>query len=103
MTDHEVAEVGPSTKVSLPLAIVFEKETLKTTLEAKLPAIFCMAGIIVPVDKVPRSRLISKASSFCTMSIFAVLKVGIPIFTRMTASVPYVSENGVSSLLELIM
>nr|GFD08722.1 hypothetical protein [Tanacetum cinerariifolium] len=45
----------------------------------------------------------SKASSLCAMSIFAVLKVGIPIFTGMTAFVPYVSENGVSPLLDLII
>ncbi|GJX44163.1 hypothetical protein Tco_0260839, partial [Tanacetum coccineum] len=50
-----------------------------------------------------RSRLISKASSFYTMSISAVLKVGMPIFAGITASVLYVSENGVSSLLDLIM
>nr|GEY17848.1 hypothetical protein [Tanacetum cinerariifolium] len=54
---------------------------------AKLPDIFCMADIIVLVDKVPRSRLISKALSFCTMSISAVLKVGIPISVVMTAFV----------------
>ncbi|GJV42606.1 hypothetical protein Tco_1421046 [Tanacetum coccineum] len=50
-----------------------------------------------------RSRLISKASSFYTMSISAILKVGIPIFAGMTTSVPYVSENGVSPLLDLIL
>nr|GEY43195.1 hypothetical protein [Tanacetum cinerariifolium] len=50
-----------------------------------------------------RSRLISKASSFYTMSIFAVLKVGMPISVGMTASVPYVSENSVYSLLDLII
>nr|GEZ76580.1 hypothetical protein [Tanacetum cinerariifolium] len=32
-----------------------------------------------------------------------VLKVGMPISTGITASVPYVSENGVSSLLDLII
>ncbi|GJX71898.1 hypothetical protein Tco_0309069 [Tanacetum coccineum] len=50
-----------------------------------------------------RSRLISKASSFCTRSISAVLKVGIPIFAGITASVSYVSENGVFPLLDLII
>ncbi|GJZ67578.1 hypothetical protein Tco_0630818 [Tanacetum coccineum] len=50
-----------------------------------------------------RSRLISKASSFCTMSISAVLEVSMPISTRIIASVLYVSENGVSLLLDLIM
>ncbi|GKC40749.1 hypothetical protein Tco_1053133 [Tanacetum coccineum] len=33
VTDHEVSDVGPSTKVSSPLAIIFEKETLETTPE----------------------------------------------------------------------
>ncbi|GKA20734.1 retrotransposon protein, putative, ty1-copia subclass [Tanacetum coccineum] len=47
---------------------------------AKLSSIFCMAGIIVPVHK-----------------------VGMPISAGITASVPYVSENGMSSLLDLIM
>ncbi|GJX12007.1 hypothetical protein Tco_0201866 [Tanacetum coccineum] len=32
-TNHEVSDVGPSTKVSSPLMIVFEKETLETTPE----------------------------------------------------------------------
>ncbi|GJT86916.1 hypothetical protein Tco_1068633 [Tanacetum coccineum] len=50
-----------------------------------------------------RSKLISKASSFFIISISAVLKVGMPISTRITASVPYVSENGVSPLLYLII
>nr|GEY04739.1 hypothetical protein [Tanacetum cinerariifolium] len=50
-----------------------------------------------------RSRLISKASSFCTMSIFTVLKVGMPISAGMTAFAPYVSKNDVSSLLDLII
>nr|GEV56804.1 hypothetical protein [Tanacetum cinerariifolium] len=50
-----------------------------------------------------RSRLISKASSFCTKSTFVVLSVGKPISAEMTTSVPYVNENGVSSLLDFIM
>nr|GEY29622.1 hypothetical protein [Tanacetum cinerariifolium] len=50
-----------------------------------------------------RSRLISKASSFYTMSISAILKVGMPIFTRMAAFVLYMSENGVSLFLDLII
>ncbi|GJT55423.1 hypothetical protein Tco_0990477 [Tanacetum coccineum] len=33
VTDHEVSDMGPSTKVSSPPAIVFEKETLETTPE----------------------------------------------------------------------
>nr|GEY33076.1 hypothetical protein [Tanacetum cinerariifolium] len=50
-----------------------------------------------------RSRLISKASSLCVMYLSAVLNVGMPIFAGMTASILYVSENGVSSLLDLII
>nr|GEU58402.1 retrovirus-related Pol polyprotein from transposon TNT 1-94 [Tanacetum cinerariifolium] len=50
-----------------------------------------------------RSRLSFKASSFCIMSILVVLKVGMPIFVGITASVPNVSENKVSPLLDLIM
>ncbi|GJR45146.1 hypothetical protein Tco_1313249 [Tanacetum coccineum] len=33
VTDHEVSDMGPSTKVSSPPTIVFEKETLETTPE----------------------------------------------------------------------
>ncbi|GJT19057.1 hypothetical protein Tco_0877763 [Tanacetum coccineum] len=50
-----------------------------------------------------RSRLISKASSFCTKSISAVLIVGMPIFAGITAFVPYVNKNRVSLLLDFIM
>ncbi|GKA90034.1 hypothetical protein Tco_0811846 [Tanacetum coccineum] len=44
-----------------------------------------------------------KASSFCTMSNSVVLRVGMPIFAGITASIPYVNENEVSPLLDLIM
>nr|GEZ27363.1 hypothetical protein [Tanacetum cinerariifolium] len=50
-----------------------------------------------------RSRLISKSLLFCTRSTSAVLSVGMPISARMIASVSYVNENGVSSLLDLII
>ncbi|GJY22698.1 hypothetical protein Tco_0396356 [Tanacetum coccineum] len=50
-----------------------------------------------------RFRLISKASSFYTISTSAVLSVGMPISAGMTAFVPYVSEKGVSPLLDLII
>nr|GEU62066.1 reverse transcriptase domain-containing protein [Tanacetum cinerariifolium] len=49
------------------------------------------------------SRLISKASLFCTISTSAILSMGIPTFIGITAFVPYVSEKGVSLLLDLIM
>nr|GEW12771.1 inactive protein kinase SELMODRAFT_444075 [Tanacetum cinerariifolium] len=85
--DHEASGVGLSTEVPSPSKIVFEKEELDTMLK----------------HTTALSRLISKASSFCTMSIFAVRKVGMPISAGMIASIPYVSENGVSPLLDLIM
>ncbi|GKE94793.1 hypothetical protein Tco_1579648 [Tanacetum coccineum] len=50
-----------------------------------------------------RSKLIPKASSFPVKSTSAVLSVGMPISAGMSASVSYVSENGVSPLLDLIM
>ncbi|GJX34233.1 hypothetical protein Tco_0245790 [Tanacetum coccineum] len=50
-----------------------------------------------------RSKFISKDSSFFIKSTSAVRSVGMPISAGMTASVPYVSENGVSPLLDLIM
>ncbi|GJY96213.1 hypothetical protein Tco_0512574, partial [Tanacetum coccineum] len=50
-----------------------------------------------------RSKFISKASSFFVGSTSAVRSVGMPISAGMTASVPYVSENGVSPLLDFIM
>ncbi|GKA29265.1 hypothetical protein Tco_0715510 [Tanacetum coccineum] len=48
-------------------------------------------------------RLISRASSFYTKSTSAVLSVGMPISAGNTASVPYVNENGVSPLLDLVI
>ncbi|GJY06746.1 gypsy type transposase [Tanacetum coccineum] len=50
-----------------------------------------------------RSRLISKASLFCTRSTSAVLIVGMPISAGMTVSVLYVNENEVSPLLDFII
>ncbi|GKC94441.1 hypothetical protein Tco_1159883 [Tanacetum coccineum] len=50
-----------------------------------------------------RSRLICKASLFYTWSTSAVLIVGMPISARMTTSIPYVNENGVSPLLDFII
>ncbi|GJR04680.1 hypothetical protein Tco_0527664 [Tanacetum coccineum] len=49
------------------------------------------------------SRLISRASLFYAGSTFVVLSVGMPISARMTASVSYVNENGVSPLLVFII
>nr|GFA97587.1 hypothetical protein [Tanacetum cinerariifolium] len=43
-----------------------------------------------------RSKPIPKASLFLTISTFAVLKVGMLISAGITASTPYVNENGVS-------
>ncbi|GJU49197.1 hypothetical protein Tco_1218752 [Tanacetum coccineum] len=43
------------------------------------------------------------ASSFCVKSVSAVWSVGMPISAGIIASVPYVSENDVSPLLDLIM
>nr|GEV45731.1 hypothetical protein [Tanacetum cinerariifolium] len=50
-----------------------------------------------------RSKLISRASLFPTKSTSDVLSVGMPISVRITASVPYVNENGMSSLLDFII
>nr|GEV04039.1 hypothetical protein [Tanacetum cinerariifolium] len=130
VADYEVLGSGPSIEVLSPSKIVFLRRkswrlrwrTL-WLVKDKLPAIFCMAVIIVYVHKISRfkacitdfgvvifsifvllfssqiadcsllsskrSRLISKASSLCTMSISAVLKVGMPISTGITASVSY--------------
>ncbi|GJU89796.1 hypothetical protein Tco_0905428 [Tanacetum coccineum] len=60
-------------------------------------------GLKLVLRTLELSRLISKASSFCTMSISAVLMVGMLIFAGITTSVLYVSKNGVSLLLDLIM
>nr|GFB59572.1 cold-regulated 47 [Tanacetum cinerariifolium] len=61
----------------------------------------CIAASSVLSSK--RSRLISKASLFCTRSISVVLSVGMPISARMTTYVLYVKENGVSQLLDFII
>nr|GEX08000.1 hypothetical protein [Tanacetum cinerariifolium] len=50
-----------------------------------------------------RSKLIPRASLFLSISTPAVLKFGMPILAGITASDPYVNENGVSPLLDLIM
>nr|GEU74321.1 hypothetical protein [Tanacetum cinerariifolium] len=44
-----------------------------------------------------------QTSLFCTKSTFVVLSVGMPISARITASVLYVNENGVSLLLDFII
>nr|GEU41444.1 reverse transcriptase [Tanacetum cinerariifolium]GEU62797.1 reverse transcriptase [Tanacetum cinerariifolium] len=76
---------APSAEVPPSLKIVFEQQ------EAKLSALFCKAGLIALVYEISRSRFISKASSFCTMSISAVLMVGMPISAGITAFVSYVT------------
>ncbi|GJU84972.1 hypothetical protein Tco_1292518 [Tanacetum coccineum] len=50
-----------------------------------------------------RSRFTSKASSFFVGSTSIVRSVGMPISVGITASVPYVSENGVSPLFDFIV
>nr|GFA01600.1 hypothetical protein [Tanacetum cinerariifolium] len=50
-----------------------------------------------------RTRLISKASLFCSRSTFTVLSVGMPISAEVTASFPYVNENEMSPLLDFII
>ncbi|GKF63704.1 hypothetical protein Tco_0187152, partial [Tanacetum coccineum] len=57
----------------------------------------------LPAKKLRTDKFISKASSFFIKSISAVRSVGMPISAGMTASVPYVSKNGVSPLLDLII
>ncbi|GKF42759.1 hypothetical protein Tco_0126101 [Tanacetum coccineum] len=50
-----------------------------------------------------RSRLISRVSLFCGRSTYVILSVGMPISDRITASISYVNENGVSLLLDFII
>nr|GEW49947.1 hypothetical protein [Tanacetum cinerariifolium] len=50
-----------------------------------------------------RSKMIPKASLFLIISTSTVLMVGMRISAGITTSAPYVNENGVSSLHDLIM
>ncbi|GKB31378.1 hypothetical protein Tco_0870779, partial [Tanacetum coccineum] len=63
-------------------------------LRSELASVFYMACFIVPVDEVSRTEA-------CAADPDVI--VGMPISTRITASAPYVNENGVSPLLDLII
>nr|GEU75859.1 ankyrin repeat family protein [Tanacetum cinerariifolium] len=76
---------------------------LATAVTTALSTTFSQTDPVPSVLSTERSKLIPKASSFLIISTFAVLQVGMPISTRITASVPYVSENGVSLLIDLVM
>nr|GEX95387.1 hypothetical protein [Tanacetum cinerariifolium] len=115
VADIPCSRKGVSIAVSKPVcsfAQCFRDFVWSLPLRSKLAPVFRMACFVVPVDKVRmeacvsdpgRSNLIPKASLFLTISIFVVLKVGMPISDGITASAPYVNENGVSPLLDLIM
>ncbi|GKE82730.1 hypothetical protein Tco_1552730, partial [Tanacetum coccineum] len=128
---NQVIEEDPHSED--PLLVTFEKEELSTSLElqtfhvrgrvfplrslslyAPLPnASMTLYGPSHLGPSLPpssawlaslfRSKLIPKASLFLIISTSAVLKVGMTIYTGITASTPYVNENGVSPLLDLIM
>nr|GEW80556.1 ribonuclease H-like domain-containing protein [Tanacetum cinerariifolium] len=108
LADYEVLGTRPSGEVPSPSKIVFEKEELETTSEHTMYfSIFALllASLIAACSLLSssRSRLISKASSFCAMSLSTVLNVGMPISTGMIAYVTYISKNGVYPLLDLIL
>ncbi|GJY81065.1 hypothetical protein Tco_0493816 [Tanacetum coccineum] len=80
--------VGETSTFAAPLSVEdFDEEDTDEAL-----------GSVVAIPK-----FISKASSFFVESTSIVQSVGMPIFAGMTASVSYVSENGVSLLLDLII
>nr|GEW79090.1 hypothetical protein [Tanacetum cinerariifolium] len=54
-----------------------------------LSTTFAQTDPVPSVLSTERSKLIPKASSFLIISTFAVLQVGMPISTEITASVPY--------------
>ncbi|GKA04677.1 hypothetical protein Tco_0683797 [Tanacetum coccineum] len=60
-------------------------------------------GLKLVLRTLELSRLIFRALLFCTKSTSAVLSVDMPISGGITAAVPYVNENGVSSLLDFII
>nr|GEZ91379.1 cold-regulated 47 [Tanacetum cinerariifolium] len=76
-------------------------------LRSDLALVFRMACFVVPVDKVSwtKAYVSDPGIGFVILAISTpvVLKVGMPISAGITASTPYVNENGVSSLLDLIM
>nr|GEY79548.1 hypothetical protein [Tanacetum cinerariifolium] len=111
--DYDIVNVDGQEDVmgnvaSFPI-VEFEKEEMDATLERDPPSgiyIVKVRGSCSPsrflslyapmpnASVTSMSRLISKASSFCTTSTSAVLSVSMPIYAGMTASVPYVSEKG---------
>ncbi|GKB12756.1 hypothetical protein Tco_0846679 [Tanacetum coccineum] len=60
-----------------------------------------MSEAITPVDKITNNG--NTALHVAVGSTSMVRSVGMPISAGMTASVPYVSKNGVSPLLDLII
>ncbi|GJS77895.1 hypothetical protein Tco_0727776 [Tanacetum coccineum] len=89
ISDYQVLDVKPHDED--PLAITFEEEELDTTLE------------MFPLRSLSLYAPLPNASVTSYGPSHLVLKVGMPISTGITASVPYVSENGVSLLLDLII
>nr|GEZ64378.1 putative transposase (putative), gypsy type [Tanacetum cinerariifolium] len=93
MADYEALDAEPQPETSYSSKVVFENKTLETTPEH--PTTNSSYG---PSHLGPSFRLLLH-----DWHHFSVFKVYMSISTRITDFVLYVSENGVSSLLDLIM
>ncbi|GJX49751.1 hypothetical protein Tco_0276596 [Tanacetum coccineum] len=98
VSDYQVLDAEPHDED--PPAMTFEEEKLDTTPESQT---FHVRGKMLPLWSLSLYTPLSNASVTSYDPSHLVLKVGMPISTGITASVPYVSENGVSSLLDLII
>nr|GEW12223.1 ribonuclease H-like domain-containing protein [Tanacetum cinerariifolium] len=110
VADVPCSRKGVSIAVSKPVcsfAQCFRDFVWSLALRFKLASVFRMACFVVPVDKVSWTKVEVQTDAqdfiILTISTSAVLKVGMPISAGITASAPYVNENGVSPLLDLIM
>ncbi|GJR21224.1 hypothetical protein Tco_0969751 [Tanacetum coccineum] len=99
VSDYQVSDTEPHDED--PPAITFEKEELDTTLGSA--ATFHVRGRMFLLRSLSLYTPLPNASVTLYGPSHLVLKVGMPISTGITAFVPYVSENGVSLLLDLII
>ncbi|GKB72559.1 hypothetical protein Tco_0933971 [Tanacetum coccineum] len=113
LTVEASTSAAPITTLSTTFAssAVIPPSLVSLILRSELASIFRTACIIVPVDEV--SRMEACAADPCVIVFLhlgfdfllheLLFMVGMPTFTGITTSVLYVSENGVSLLLDLIM
>nr|GEZ02787.1 hypothetical protein [Tanacetum cinerariifolium] len=116
VADYDVPDAGTQDETPYFLKVVFEKEDLETTLELRT---FHVRGRIFSLRSLslyaplPSALITSHgpsqlgptflSSSAWLASLLRHTRAGMPIYAGITASIPQVSENGVSPFLDLIM